>query len=370
MLYDKDILNEIKSSEIKRMSNGKFCLFYNDKFTKDFVVVGTFFYIGPKYNGIRLVQKEQGGIYYFINEKGDVIGENFITMSPEFHGFRVGQNEKDGLFYLVNRAGNTIGGYETLSTMENGPALAEGKGRKESFYVFPNGDTSKKYRLAVEFSDGYGLFFDDKTEYGFLTLNNNELKSKFPFADSFSCGYALVKTDENGMFKFLNITGKLEQREYINATGYFNGFAYVQLEENGKKFHLDMLGNLSEGKTVIGEKIFDYYSGAITLEQLVNDTDFPYDKKFERFARNLENHRLKQQRILARKFDKQQFDDEQARKDLDIYLNYCMNIYKEKNISRSNRRSLMVRWAKLNVLLFLRRKLWMTLNFCEIIQIN
>ena len=95
----------------------------------------------------------------------------------------------------------------------------------------------------------------------------------------------------------------------------------------------DLLGNLTEGRTELGKKVFEYLSGDVTLEDLVCDPNFSYDKKFERYAKMVEKYRLQQRQIDSEIQDKS-FNEEKEEAEMTARLKSCFEEYRKKDNSK------------------------------------
>lgn len=265
--------------------------------------------------------------YYLVLPSGKF--KKFYYISPEFDGFRVCQEKQNGTYRLINRFREISNSeYEYLTTMENGPAAAVEKDKEGAFYIFPNGENSKRFLNVEEFSDGRGLVLIENKKYSYLNLNNKKMSKNFYEADSFSCAHAKVRPKKDDLIHFMDLEGKIEKDSFANATGYFEGFATVQPEENGKKFKRDMLGNITKNETTFGKKIYSYYNGDISLKNLVSDPDFAYDEKFKTFTIMFEKLKLKL-KAYHDYLDENEINDEMKKKETE--LTECFKIYDKKS---------------------------------------
>ena len=292
-------------------------------------------YVSDASHGYRFVKRQESKLFQRYNEKlGILEPETFEYVSDEYFGYRVVQRQKNAPFQLyIAKNGKFVGNFEYLTTMQNGPAVAKKIGEDDYFFIDENGKSSKYYPYAEGYSYGKALYITKNGKFGFRDRKGKLGRITFDQADSYSDGFALVRFNGDPViFRFLNLAGNLEGL-YGYATGYCNGFATVIEQGKTQKMQRDLLGNLTEGRTELGKKVFEYLSGDVTLEDLVCDPNFSYDKKFERYATMVENYRL-QQRQIDSEIKGESFNEEKEEAEMKARLESCFKNYSKKDNSK------------------------------------
>ncbi len=116
---------------------------------------------------------------------------------------------------------------------------------------------------------------------------NYDILRKWPVSN----GKTLVETSEG--YSYLNVKGEKEPDVYALATQHNNGFAFVETMNSDVLQKADLLGNISDEDTYFGKRVYEYFCGKISLEDLLADPSLQYDEKLPGFVVMIEEEKIK-----------------------------------------------------------------------------
>ena len=207
--------------------------------------------------------------------------------------------------------------------------------KNDRFYFVDNrGCLSKdNFASASRYSEGFAFVQKDDGLYYYRDMFGNLSKNGYYFALNYYQGYGIVKLTQTSKFYFVDFDGNVSDDSYEYISHYCNGFARVQ---NGRNINYrDLIGNLTKKKTYLGKRIYHYFSGKISLSELLNDPQVPYDPKLRGFVLRNEKHKLRQ-KFLVDELEK--CNDEKIKRQIDNTLNKTLALIKdyEKNSYKLN----------------------------------